>query len=180
MQKSNPQLYVKDNSKWINSKLKLNNGSFSFSTDSPKPFAIIGNSGGLGWWKLLLGLFLIVGAIFGIFTWIRRRRQLNNYYDSLNAQYANPAPVTTGGDYYSASTIPQPTGSVPDPFMPQPIPEPQPVPDQNIGHRTVFSPAIGAPTQPQTPAAPQNPQAPTQQPPAGNPYDQQPPQNPQQ
>ena len=153
--KSNPKLYVNDNGKWTNSKLKLDSKhNFTFSTDSPKPFAIISASGSMGWWKILLGLFLLVGAVFGLVAWIRRRKQLSSYYDSLNTQYANPTPVVYN-DYYVAPPVqPVATTNPNDPFAPQPLPPQQTTGlDQEIGHRTIFSPAIGSSPAQQPPPA---------------------------
>ncbi len=163
--KDKPQLYTYNGSKWTNSKLKLDSDhNFNFSTDSPKPFAIVGASGGMVWWKIIFGLFLLIGAIYGVFAWWRKRSQLSSYYDSLNAQYAAPTP-TMPINYMT------PTPAVGQ----QPEYPPEALSDQQIGHRTIFSPAIGA--NPPAPAPnPNDPFAGQQQPqpPAG----QQPPQYP--
>ncbi|MEK7594389.1 MAG: fibronectin type III domain-containing protein [Patescibacteria group bacterium] len=166
--KDKPQLYAYNGSKWTNSKLKLDSDhNFNFSTDSPKPFAVVGASSGMVWWKILLGLFLLIGAIYGVFTWIRRRKQLTSYYDSLNAQYAAPTPIGVATPVVGNVEPVYPLGQ-------QPVQSVQPVADQQIGHRTLFSPAIGSAAQQPVP----NPNDPFAQPQQQPPNGQQPPQYP--
>ncbi|MEK7059692.1 MAG: fibronectin type III domain-containing protein [Patescibacteria group bacterium] len=173
--KDKPQFYTYDGSKWSNSKLNLDkNHSFNFSTNSPKPFAIIGASGGLIWWKLLFGLFLMSGAFYALFAWWRRRRELGRYYDDLNAQYAMPVSAVTS-DYVTPTPVVgrQPANSLEQPQLS----------DQQIGHRTIYSPPLGSagsvpPAQPQPQLPAPNPNDPfANQPPVPQPPEQ-PPQTP--